>query len=126
MIAAAVAIDWKARTDAGVAIKSAEVMLVVALFACILGMASNLLPFAASILVFVLFLIIAGSRKAALNDGADEAGLPITQISPTRTADNVKPGRIHKRSARISPGRWPDGVAFTRDQRTGGHFRLAL
>jgi hypothetical protein len=76
MIAAAVAIDWKARTGAGVPIKSLEVMLVVALFACILLMVSSSLPFAASVLVFVLFLVMAGSRKAALNDGADEVGLP--------------------------------------------------
>ena len=76
MIAAAVAIDWKARTSACVPIKILEVVLVVALFVCILGMVTSLLPFAASVLVFVLFLVIAGSRKAALNDGADEVGLP--------------------------------------------------
>jgi hypothetical protein len=82
MIAAAVAIDWKARTSACVPIKILEVVLVVALFVCILGMVTSLLPFAASVLVFVLFLVIAGSRKAALNDGADEAGLPINANLP--------------------------------------------
>jgi hypothetical protein len=74
MIAAAIAIDWKARTRAFVPIKSPEVVLVVALFACILGMVTSLLPLAASVLLFVLFLVIPGSR-AALNDGVDKAGL---------------------------------------------------
>jgi hypothetical protein len=82
MIAAAVAIDWKARAGACVPIKSPEVVLVVALFACLLGMVTSLLPFAASVLVFVLFLVIAGSRKAVLNDGADEVGLPINANFP--------------------------------------------
>jgi hypothetical protein len=77
MIAAAVAIDWKARTDACVPIKSPEVVLVVALFACMLGMVTSLLPFAASVLIFVLFLVIARSREAALNDGADEVDPPM-------------------------------------------------
>jgi len=77
MIAAAVAIDWQARREACVPIKSPEVILVAALFACILGMVNSLLPFAASVLVFVLFLVIAGSRNAVLKDGADGVGLPI-------------------------------------------------
>lgn len=77
MIAAAVAIDWKARRDSCVPIKGPEVLLVVALFACIVDMVNSSLPFAASILVFVLFLVIAGSRNAALKDEAGGVGLPI-------------------------------------------------
>jgi hypothetical protein len=77
IIAAAVAIDWKARSEASVPVKSPEVILVAALFTCILAMVNSLLPFAASILIFVLFLVIAGSRDAVLNDGADGVELRI-------------------------------------------------
>jgi alpha-1,2-mannosyltransferase len=69
MIAAAVAIDWKARADAGVPIKIPEVVLVVALFTCVLGMIENSAPFAASVLLFLLFLVIARSREAVSSGG---------------------------------------------------------
>lgn len=77
MIAAAIAIHWKARAEAGVPILIAEVLLVVALFACLLAMIGNSIPFAASVMVFVLFLVIAFSRGAELNGGGDGAGVPI-------------------------------------------------
>jgi hypothetical protein len=109
MIAAAVAIDWKARTGAGVPIKSPEVVLVAALFACILGMVTSLLPFAASVLVFALFLVIAGSRKAALNDGAEPfavmhymASIPTTWWSCR--ADRMKIGDLRIDAERTCRG----------------------
>jgi alpha-1,2-mannosyltransferase len=76
MIAAAVAIDWKARADAGVPIKIPEVVLVVALFTCVLGMINNSAPFAASVMVFLLFLVIAASR-AAVSSGGTGLASPI-------------------------------------------------
>jgi Glycosyltransferase family 87 len=75
MVAAAIAIHWRARAGAGVPILIPEVVLVVALFACLLAMIGSSVPFAASALVFLLFLVIAASREAELNRAGGGVGL---------------------------------------------------
>jgi hypothetical protein len=51
-----------------------EVALVVALFACLLAMIEMSVPFAASAMMFLLFLVIAVSRETELGGGAGWVG----------------------------------------------------
>ncbi|WP_315715334.1 MULTISPECIES: glycosyltransferase family 87 protein [unclassified Bradyrhizobium] len=60
MVAAGIAIHWKARSDAGEPIAPLEIGLVIALGACLLAMIGHSVPFAAAILLVLLALSIAG------------------------------------------------------------------
>jgi len=60
MAAAGIAIHWKARTGAGEPIAAREIGLVIALSACVLAMIGHAVPFAAAILLVLLFLSVAG------------------------------------------------------------------
>ncbi|WP_315797348.1 glycosyltransferase family 87 protein [Bradyrhizobium sp. SZCCHNRI3043] len=80
MVAAGIAIHWKARSDAGEPIPPLEIGLVIALGACLLAMIVHSVPLAAAILLVLLALSIAGvfdrsSRRApALNMTPPAAG----------------------------------------------------
>ncbi|WP_315775619.1 MULTISPECIES: glycosyltransferase family 87 protein [unclassified Bradyrhizobium] len=60
MVAAGIAIHWKARSDAGEPIAPLEIGLVIALGACLLAMIGHSVPLAAAILLVLLALSIAG------------------------------------------------------------------
>jgi len=60
MVAAALAIYWRAHPPA----RLWEVALVIALFTSFLNMIENVVPFAAAVLIFALFLVIAFARDA--------------------------------------------------------------
>ncbi|MGJ5041961.1 MULTISPECIES: glycosyltransferase family 87 protein [unclassified Bradyrhizobium] len=60
MVAAGIAIHWKARSDAGEPIAPLEIGLVIALGACLLAMIGHSVPLAAAILLILLALSIAG------------------------------------------------------------------
>src|SRR5581483_10549944 len=59
MVAAAIVIHWKARTDAGEPMAAREIGLSIALSACLLVMIGHSVPFAAAILLVLLFLSVA-------------------------------------------------------------------
>ncbi|CAL74676.1 Conserved hypothetical protein; putative membrane protein [Bradyrhizobium sp. ORS 278] len=70
MVAAGLAIHWKARTDAGKTIALWEIGLVIALGTCLLAMIGHSLPFVAAMLLGVLFASIAvrdGTEMPALS-----------------------------------------------------------
>lgn len=60
MVAAGIAIHWKARSDAGEPIAPLEIGVVIALGACLLAMIGQSVPLAAAILLVLLALSIAG------------------------------------------------------------------
>ncbi len=60
MVAAGLAIHWKARVQAGEPIAAREISLVIALSACLLAMIGHSVPFVAAILLVLLFLSVAG------------------------------------------------------------------
>ncbi|WP_315753829.1 MULTISPECIES: glycosyltransferase family 87 protein [unclassified Bradyrhizobium] len=80
MVAAGIAIHWKARSDMGEPVAALEIGLVTALGACLLAMIGHSVPLAAAILLVVLALSIAGvfdrsSRSvSALNVAPPAAG----------------------------------------------------
>ncbi|CCD94563.1 conserved membrane hypothetical protein [Bradyrhizobium sp. ORS 375] len=80
MVAAGIAIHWKARLEAGAPIAVLEIGLVITLGACLLAMIAHSLPLAAAFLLVLLVLSIAGvfdrsSRSApALNVAPPAAG----------------------------------------------------
>jgi len=59
MVAAGIAIHWKARVDADEPVAPLEIGLVIALAICVLTMTSHSLPFVAAILMVLLFLSVA-------------------------------------------------------------------
>lgn len=60
MVAAGIAIHWKARVSAGETVAPLEIGVVIALAVCALAMISHSLPFVAAILMVLLFLSVAG------------------------------------------------------------------
>ncbi|UFZ02563.1 DUF2029 domain-containing protein [Bradyrhizobium ontarionense] len=60
MVAAGIAIHWKARVDAGEPIAALEIGLAIALSACLLAMIGHSVPFAAAILLVLLLSSVAG------------------------------------------------------------------
>ncbi|NPU66608.1 DUF2029 domain-containing protein [Bradyrhizobium sp. 83012] len=60
MVAAGIAIHWKARVDAGEPIATLEIGLVIALGVCLLVMIGHTVPLAAALLLVLLVLSIAG------------------------------------------------------------------
>ncbi|NPU13191.1 DUF2029 domain-containing protein [Bradyrhizobium sp. 83002] len=60
MVAAGIAIHWKARVDAGEPIATLEIGLVIALGVCLLAMIGHTVPLAAALLLVLLVLSIAG------------------------------------------------------------------
>ncbi|MGJ4955755.1 glycosyltransferase family 87 protein [Bradyrhizobium sp. HKCCYLRH2015] len=80
MVAAGIAIHWKARSDAGEPIAPLEIGVVIALGACLLAMIGHSVPLVAAILLVLLALSIAGvfdrsgRRLPALNAAPPPAG----------------------------------------------------
>jgi len=70
MVAAGIAIHWKARTEAGEPIAPLEIGVTIALSVCLFAMIGHSVPFAAAILLVLLFLSVAGvfdrSRRSVL------------------------------------------------------------
>ncbi|MGJ5175580.1 glycosyltransferase family 87 protein [Bradyrhizobium oligotrophicum] len=60
MVAAGIAIHWKARIEAGEPIVALEIGVVIALSACLLAMIGQSVPFVATMLLLLLFLSVAG------------------------------------------------------------------
>ncbi|MGC2775590.1 MAG: glycosyltransferase family 87 protein [Bradyrhizobium sp.] len=60
MVAAGIAIHWKARTDAGEPVAALDIGLVIALSACLFAMIGHSVPFAATSLLVLLLLSVAG------------------------------------------------------------------
>ncbi|XUM24008.1 glycosyltransferase family 87 protein [Bradyrhizobium oligotrophicum S58] len=60
MVAAGIAIHWKARSDRGEPVAALEIGLVIALGACLLAMIGHSVPLAAAMLLVLLALSIAG------------------------------------------------------------------
>ncbi|GLH80826.1 hypothetical protein SSBR45G_57350 [Bradyrhizobium sp. SSBR45G] len=80
MVAAGIAIHWKARIDAGAPISALEIGVVIVLAACLLAMIGHALPFVAALLLMLLVLSVAGAcdrfgrQLPALNVAPPAAG----------------------------------------------------